>query len=352
MKKLFTLALVVGCGAFAYAQNCTQTLRTARTTYEQGRLHEIPTILEKCLEGDNFSETQKVEAYKILVLTYIYLEEPQKADAAMLKLLETDHFFEVNKAADPIEFKNLYAKFRTTPLYRFGVKFGVNNNIISVQENHYVWASGRGKGEYKSNIGIQVGLLFEKDFWNKFVFNPEIFYVSNSFIYQNPSISSIDNGELNTDRVEFTISQQRLQANFLVQYRYAGENWDKKLSPYVALGPSIGMLNGSTFGGDLIVGSQITIPDIDTKKNYKAITYSVIAAAGVKYKVGSFYLTADVRYQHGLVNIVNESNRYKRTPENIQLENYGYRDNDFRLSHSMINIGLIIPHFSPKKLMQ
>jgi hypothetical protein len=345
------IALVKGEGLSQNLElNCTQKLRTARATYEQGRLHEMPVLLEGCLKN-GFTETERVEAYRLLVLTYIYLEEPEKADAAMVSLLGTDHFFEINEAVDPVEFKSLYKKFRTKPVFSYGMKIGINTNQVNVQENHYIWASSKGKGTYKSKVGIQGGLLFEKTLKDHLIFNPEIFYFGSSFVYSNPGISSVDEVAQN-DRAEFTITQTRINANFLVQYKFTKGKLDKTLSPYIALGPSVGYLMNASFGGELIAGNQFTIPDISTKENYKALTYSIIAAAGLKYKVGAFYLTADVRYQRGLVNIVKKDNRYKATATNEQLWNYGYVDNDFTLNQSMINIGLIVPYFNPKKLIK
>src|SRR5690349_4248403 len=89
--------------------NCTQVLRLARAVYEQGRLHELETLLKDCLAGEvgttnGFSTVQeKVDAYRLLCLSYIYLEEPTKADEAMQGILDTDHFFAVNPT-DPAEF--------------------------------------------------------------------------------------------------------------------------------------------------------------------------------------------------------------------------------------------------------
>lgn len=331
--------------------NCTQKLRSARATYEQGRLHEMQTLLEGCLKN-GFTETEKVEAYRLLVLTYIYLEEPLQADAAMISLLSTDHFFEINEAVDPVEFKSLYKKFRTKPVFSYGGKFGVNTNQINVLENHYIWASAKGKGTYKSNVGINGTLLFEKNFNEKLIINPEIMYSGSSFIYSNPGISTNDDQEQSNDRAEFTITQNRLLLNVLVQYRFTKGKLDKTLSPYIAIGPSIGYLMNASFGGDLTVGNQITIPDIPTKENYKTLTYAVAAAVGIKYKVGAFYLTADVRHMRGLANVVKEDNRYKPTATNELLWNYGYIDNDFTFSQTMVNIGLIVPHFIPKKLIK
>jgi opacity protein-like surface antigen len=350
MKRLLFCTAILATlltEGFGQELNCTQKLRTARNVYEQGRLHELPVLLEGCLKS-GFSETEKIEAYRLLVLTYIYLEEPAKADAAMLSLLETNHFFEINPLVDPVEFINLHKKFRTTPIFSYGFKFGVNTNHVSVLKNYYIWGASKGKGEYKSKFGIQVGFLAEKNLTDNLIINPEIFYNGNTFLYTNSFVSYSDTVAQNADKVEFTIKQSHLQLNILIQYKMK----DSKLHPYISIGPGIGYLISSSVAGDVTVGSQVTIPTTETMENYKALSYSVIASAGVKYKVGSFYMTADIRYQRGFGNIVKKENRFKPTPENQQLLYNGFVHNDLSISQSMVNIGLIVPFFRPKKLIK
>src|SRR5688572_13888746 len=135
MTKIFFLAAFLGFLTIAsFGQSCTQTLRLAQSTYEQGRLHEVPTILKKCLDEGGFTDTEKVNAYKILINSYIYLEEPELADETMLKLLEADHFFKVNEAVDPAEFIALYKTFRVDPLFRIGFKVGPTATMPAISQ--------------------------------------------------------------------------------------------------------------------------------------------------------------------------------------------------------------------------
>jgi hypothetical protein len=355
MKRI----LLAGVALLAFtwnvsAQNCTQTLRTARGTYEQGRLHEIPTILEDCFKKSEWSQSQRVEAYKILVLTYIYLEEPAKADEAMLGLLRTDHFFTPSETSDPIEFRSLYNKFRSAPIFQIGFKFGVNTPQVNVLKNHYIWANAQGHGEYTPKVSIQMGLVFEKNIFekkmkNKLVINPEVFYSSAAFDYSNSNVSFTDDDAVeNKDNMLLSLAYRRLQTNIMFQYKLG----KSKLNPYLSLGPSFGYLIESTIAGEVITGTQITVPSIQTTDNYKALYMSAVLSAGVKYQIGSVYATADIRYQHGFGNMVKGENRYKPSEENVQLWNLGYVDNDFSLNQAMFNIGIIIPYFKPKKLIK
>jgi hypothetical protein len=155
-----------------------------------------------------------------------------------------------------------------------------------------------------------------------------------------------------SDKIEYTITQNRLQLNCLFQYRFLKGKTDNNFAPYLALGPSFYYRLKSSFAGDLTLSSQTTIPTLDTSENYKTFGLGIIAAAGLKYKVGGIYLTADVRYIHGLNNIVQEKNRFKKTAVNQSLQDAGYVDNDMTVSQSMVNFGIIIPYFNPKKMIK
>lgn len=345
--------------------NCPQSLRTARSTYDAGRLHEVPQWLTGCLtkaeDAEGFTEAERVEAYHMLTRTYIYLEEPDKADVEMINLLNTDHFYTIDPNTDPIEFKNLWRKFRTDPVYRVGLRFGVNTNHINVLKNYFIFGSSEGQGTYSSIPGFQFGAIFEKDIrfkredhklHMKLVLAPELLYTSMKFEYNNSSLLS----EPNTGIALQTISQNRLQANILVHYKLENKEADgrrryqlaDKFIPYVGLGPSVAYLMASKFDGNTNVDELVTGPTEDNKDNYKPITLSAIALVGAKLRLGEFYITADIRYQYGIGNVVNGKNRYK----NQNVLDYGYVDNDFSLSQTMINIGLVLPHFHPKKLIK
>jgi hypothetical protein len=355
---LLILFLVIPfVGVFGQELNCTQTLRTVRSIYDQGRLHEIPPLLAKCLAG-GFTETEKVEAYKILVLTYIYLEEPAEADKAMLNLLATDHFFIPNKAVDPVEFQSLWKKFRTKPVWSAGVKFGAVTNQLAVTSNHYVWAQSQGQGKYSSKVGFQFGLIFEKEISKKFTLNPELFYTSYGFDYANSRPIQEDvNGETEGQSLTNAVQQGRGSLNVLFQCKPLvkdddAENLVAKFIPYFSVGPSINYLMKSSSTLTTNVTELVTGSPVDTRSYYKSLNFSLIASVGVKYRIGGLYIMADIRHQYGFNNVVDPSSRYSSYGSKVGLGEYGYVDNDFRLSQTSVNLGIIIPKFSPKKLIK
>ena len=363
MKKTLLAILIPLLSLSVWAQtesalNCTQTLRAARTLYDQGRLHELRGTLAKCLENredeGGFTAVERIEAYKILTLSFIYLEEPSQADSSMIQLLRTDHFFTLNEEVDAVEFQNLYRKFRTEPVYRYGFKFGLNTNHINVLKHYYIWGAARGKGVYKPNFSIQATALFEKDLSERFTLNPEVSYSINSYTYQNATPLSNQNDPLKQDgELEHDFVRKKLQLNALVQYRLTKpDNVADKIIPFVAAGPSLEYLLESTFSGFTDVDETVSQTEINTNTHYKPLIISFTVMAGAKIRLGGFYLTGDIRFQYGFMNIVNKSNRWRWDGEDEALLDSGYVDNDYAISQSMINIGLIFPRFRPIKLIR
>lgn len=367
MKKIGIVCVLGYClflNNFSWSQSSltgVQILRTAQSIYDQGRLHELPTLLEQAFTDNKFgTQNEQVQAYRLLVLTYIYLEEPAKADENMLNLLDTDHFYKPNEASDPVEFQTLFRKFRSDPLFRIGLKMAVGQTFASAIENHYIAGSSAGYGVYSPNIGIGGILTFEKDLKGKFrdlIVNPEVVFIQQSFNYTNDNIfdqESPTTGEQGSPYVpakaEHKYVHTRILLNCLVQYKLGTSRY----TPYVTLGPSAGYLMSSSYDGVITFtqGRQKT-GNVDNTENYKPINFSIIAGAGGKLKVGSIYLTADIRYQYGLGNIVDTKNRDANTEANNDLRfDYSYTNNDFSVSQAMVTFGIIYPYFNPKKLIK
>lgn len=358
VKKCIVGFLLIFVCSYGYAQTstCAQTLRLARSTYEQGRFHEIPALLENCLaSGDSrFTKQERVEALRILTLAYLYQEEPLLADETMIRLLDTDHFFEINENVDPAEFTALYRTFRTDPLFSIGLKFLLNTTYPSAVNNFFVGASSLGKGEYSPIFNFQVGASFEKKLFlgrpnsklSRMTAAPEIMFVKHSFGYANESLTTSDQTGEPYSRIDGKITQTRLDLNGLIQYQLK----ESTINPYLMVGPGISYLLGTDSELETqfpFEGSVVTGPSVDLSDTFNALDYTVNVGAGLKFKFGEIYLAADVRYKYGLTNLINKSAR--SNPE--ATFDYGFPNNDIRQSSVMVNIGFTWPYFNPKKLV-
>ena len=338
MKRFLLLTIISGvltCHVMAQS-TCTQTLRTARSTYDQGRLHELPVLLEGCLKN-GFTQQERVEANKLLTLAYIYLEEPKKADEAMLELLRTDHYFEINHATDPAEFIALYRTFRTNPIYRLGAKIGANatqpNVLESVEAN-------QGTSKYKYRIGVQFHITADIPLTNSLTLCPEIGIMQRSFKYENIV------AEQDTTFIS-TVTEKQSWASLPVSLHYQFNKFSFK--PYIALGVQTDyLLNASLSAERIRQGFQsIQQETEDFKAQRQKLNFSILAAAGARFKLGGGFVITEVRFYYGLTSISSKESAF----QNNQLAfKYGYADSIFKINSLSVTAGYVYNIFNPKKL--
>lgn len=391
-RILFSLALLCSAG-IAWAQDtpapatnsgsgitCTQRLRLARATYEAGRLHElVGTILGpeasgcfdlKNTKGNSFSIQEKVDALKLLVLAYIYLEEPTLADAKMLELLKTDHFYKPNDLSDPAEYLALFKTFRTEPVFAFGGKVGANLNMTHILQNYYIWGSSPGNGKYKPGVSLSAGAFIEKEFFPNVsdknplkytVLRAEPFYHIRGFTLDNPSVATFASSPGLSAATGFSkISTAWLDLNLILRVRYKPKSqWD----PYVGIGPGFSLLLSAKAnqakhgfkrriverdGISTVESTSYSGPSVDVSSSYHPLTTTFSAVWGVNRRAGAFYVNAEVRYQYGFFNLIDTENR---TQEELAFS-YGMVLNDYRQSNIILCAGITYPYFNPKKLIR
>jgi hypothetical protein len=340
MKRLLPVALFI-LSIPAFAQNTptpAQTLRLARATYEQGRLHEIPTQLNSDVIGKMDQKQDKVEAYKILCLTYIYLEEPEKADESMLNILRTDPYFQINEAVDPAEFVALYKTFRTTPIYRVGIVLGVNASQPNVMSTVNTDGSS---GEYKYKIGLQFGISGELPITKKFTVHGDLLYLQKKF--ELTTERNQGDGDVNKNLA--TESQTWLSLPITVQYSFI----KSKFNPYVALGVATDVKLGSKLVALRTREGTTSVEErnFDIKVQRNSMNFSAMVAAGGKYRMAGGYLIAEIKYLYGLTDVNNEETAYNN--QDLSLS-YGLPNAIFKVNSLSFSLSYVQNIFSPKKL--
>ncbi len=102
MKKFYQNSFIVlGAVALAwlfFTSSNAQTsdcLRNSQQKFNIGHLNEIPTSLEECLDKKNLKteftiKEEEIQAFKLLTLVYIYLDDQRNANKSILRLLKSD----------------------------------------------------------------------------------------------------------------------------------------------------------------------------------------------------------------------------------------------------------------------
>lgn len=346
MKKVLLAVITYLClfgpaRTNVYGQStCAQTLRTARATYDQGRLHELPEILAGCLEN-GFTKQEKVEAYKLLALAHLYLENRVQADEAMLHLLESDPYFKINPTVDPAEFIALYNTFRTWPVYRAGIKLGVNATMPFVVST--VSALEGTDASYQAGISFQASAAFEIPLSNKFTIAAEPGFILRA--YQYDSKLTLSGDEENTS--EGMEEQTCLSLPVSLQYCLSQKS---RLHPYIGLGVA----------GDYLLDASLTMSRIRVNANSEqeqtfditdarnTFNLSAIASAGIKMPLGGGYVVTELRIRYGITKINNPSTAF--AVNDYLLFDSGYTDNEMKLNAISITAGYVYNIFKPKKL--
>jgi Outer membrane protein beta-barrel domain len=337
---LVFLGFIIIPKALAQTTSCAQTIRLATSIYEQGRLHELPDLLAGCLKG-GFTKQEKVTAYKLLTLSYIYLEEPEKADESMLNLLQTDNYFEINEAVDPAEFVALYRTFRTTAIYRFGGKSGVVVSQPNVTAGSKIT---EGESHYEQGYGFAVGASGEFPISSRIILNPEIYFQVNNSGYSN--IFHTDIGDFTTT------AAQRLTYISLplaVQYNlYDGIKRKSKLNPYLSVGIAVDYLASATLRAEKKrTGYQaVEAATFVVTPQRQKLNISPIVGAGIKVKAAGGFAIAEIRYRYGVTAVTNTETQFD-DPDLVF--NYHYVDSIFKLNALSFTLGYVHNIFSPKK---
>ena len=358
--KAIALGLVVflSVNAPVQGQECERVLRKAENNYNNGQLRAIPDILSDCLKG-GFNKTQREKSYRLLVLTHIFLDDIDKAEEFLLKLLKSNPQFEVSPL-DPPEFIYLYNGFRTKSYFSIAIKGGMNNTFVNTLNVNGVGNIPLGYHQNSSKMGYQVGLGINFRLWKNFE-------VSAEFNIVNRRFNQVDS--LKT--TFYTNAEQPLGYNFSIIDASESQIWvgipimmkygvtKNKMRPFIYGGVSMYYLLGSNLNvtrfnidpSDVetpqrsVTGPAIKLVEAGIREKYH---YSVLAGTGFKYKIGTDYLMFDFRYYLGINNLRNDKATLNASNELVY--RYGHVDNDFTIDGAAISIGYIRPFYKPKKL--
>lgn len=346
MKKnnlFFILLLFVFISFAAEAQqtegSCAITLINARKLYDDGAIEKVPGLLQACLQN-GFKREEKIQAYRLLVLTYLFSNNKPEAEKNMVSLLKTDPEYQIDPAIDPPEFIKLYETYRTLPLYTIGGFAGTNTSQINVLQAYSI---GNTYGTYKSNYGFQAGLSANRYLFNHCYLSLNAMYFQNKFTYTNVINRFNDVKSIET--------QSWIILPLTATYEMEFSNW----RPFIRLGGSWGLLlnDKSTMtrqydnqDPEQLKPAPQNGPQIDLRDQRIRTSYWLVTGAGVKWKQKKNIWLFDLRYNIGFANQVNTSTRLAM-PEVVA--KYQYIDSDFSLSNITLSVGYNYSLYKPKK---
>jgi hypothetical protein len=324
-----------------YSQTaCTQKLKLAEKHFDEGVLFDISSNLESCLKG-GFSKEEETQAYRLLALVHLYLDDYTGAENAIVMLLKHDPEYRVDPILDPAELVFLVNKFRTFPVYSVGLRIGSNRSSLRVLQHWGLQNTDVFQDTYFTSFSYVVGL------------NIEYFLNRNLQLVLDPSFnqSIINQERIFNEFYKINLTEDQLWFNLPFGIRY-GRSFNR-FTPFVYAGAAVNFLFSSegeftrTVRSTEINEKTVEGPRINLNEQRNHLHFAILSGAGVKYKVGINYLILDLKYMRGLNNLAKPEARYLNSETVFK---YGYIDNDFSLDNIFISVGYSKSFYKPKRL--
>ena len=321
--------------------DCLNTLKKAKQLYEQGLIDDIPKILSSCMQS-GFTRAQRIEAYKLIILTYLFDDNQFEAEKSMDEFLHKFPEYEV-MPNDPVEFVYLLQSYKTSLLYSVNLFVGPNFSTRRIIEPYSTLDQNQSTLSDQPGTGFQFGIGLSRNLRKSLSVNVDFIYA-----FQNYSYSNSSNIQLGTDNFQFVKIQSKEKLNQLslpvsLTYGFGKGN----LNYFVRLGGEAGMATKSTLSiersSDIL---SVTENNYDIQKKRQKYYYAVLMGGGLEYKVPRGYLVLDIRYHMGLNNMTKTQGRYS---DPVLVSKYFYIDDDFAINYLSINIGYYFSIYQSRK---
>ncbi len=352
MRKLLLIACACFIPVFLIAQDeCAFQLQEAQELYSAGLIEDIPGMLEMCMKN-GFTRDEKEQAHKLIILSYLFDDDIEAADRAMLEFLKDFPDYQV-VATDPREFVTLLESYDRNPVLMIGGGVGTNITfpmaIATVGTHNY----SDHHGNYTPGAaGFHASVRLEKRLKSKLDLVGEIEYSYNQFSFNLDPASgkSTFTGEITSfSRISYHETQNRIAIPVSISY-LLGEG---KLTPSLRAGLAPGLLFSATGDGlreydntGNIRLEPVSVTGIDVLPARRIFNAWAFVGGGASYGIGPGVLSVDARFYFNLLNQVGPNS--DRFNQNLAFETM-YVSDDLLLNNLSITVGYVLPVFNPQK---
>ena len=342
VQHIIFFIFLISLNLISYGQkSCLNTLREAKELYEQGLIDEIPELLHDCMVS-GFTRTQRIEAYKLIILAYLFDDDQFAAEKMMDEFLKKFPEYEI-MPNDPVEFVYLLESYKTSSVYSLNLIFGPTFSNRRIMEHYSTMNIGQTEAFDKTGTGFQIGLGASMNLWKDINGNIGCIYSINNYssIEETSNLSSSQGSPF----AELTAEERVTLITFPLTFTYSFGKGN--LNYFARLGGSVGLLNKASLTlsreqPEIETVSE-TFSNIDDKRTN--IYYATIIGAGLEYKIPRGFLVLDIRYQLGM----NDMSIGERFYPSRFSSRYFYIDDDFKLDYVSISVGYHFSIYQSKK---
>lgn len=337
MKKgLLLISIFILCLAGVYAQNtCGDQLKIAQRRFDDGLLEDIPQLLAGCMKN-GFTDEEKTNAYKLLIQTYLYNEQPEKADEVMLIFLKEFPNYVIAQN-DPKEFVNLHKTYRTEPIFKIEVRLSGLLNMARIVEPNSTGNSSTVKTDYKPLVGVGTELNYINRLSKDFDFSIGI-----SFAFARYSYTSVP---LAFTKVTGTYTDLYfgLPLSLRYNFKYKRINLFAKagIEPVYLLSSKV-QLERKDEAIDQPYNGTVDLTNLHRRFDVRPI---LAFGPTVKFGKGNLRLTVEIKF--GFIGQLIDNNKYK----NLQLqEKFMFVEDNLKFNQLNLSLAYIRPIYNPKKI--
>ncbi|MBN1598112.1 MAG: hypothetical protein JW894_07445 [Bacteroidales bacterium] len=319
------------------------TLREAKSLYEEGLIEEIPHLLSGCMES-GFTRAQRIEAYKLIILAYLFDDDQFQAEKTMDEFLKKFPEYEV-MPNDPVEFVYLLESYKTASVYSFNFMFGPVFSNQRITEHYSLMGVNKNKMSDQIGTGFQVGTGMSRNIWKALYVNIEGYYTWHSYGSTEEGIITFRNteGEFATITVKEKLNKIDVPLSLTYKFDLG------KLNYFLSIGGMASFVQSAILEPERsqpAINESIPGGERDIKQHRQEICYSAVAGMGLEYKIPRGFIVLDIRHHMGLNNMVITDERY--SSPRLQ-SGFFYLDDDFSLDYLSINIGYHFSIYQSKK---
>jgi hypothetical protein len=348
MKRLVITILIcfMGITQMLYAQTtCDRNLNEARNDYSAGNLYAIPEKLKECITS-GFDKDQKIEAYRILALTYLNINQQDRARESLISLLKLKPDYQIIEA-DPRELRFLYATINTNPEYYVGVQTGLTGtfvNLLSNYSNSSIPETGAQNNNYKLGMGYTIGGQFMKPILPFLLAKAKVNFIHSVYRYQG-EIHTMTEADPTSQNVSLREVNDYLQIG--LDGRFLMDNYRYK--PFFEAGFFGSYLANAAFRDHIKENTRQLAEDettdrIDILDNRARFQYGINFSVGTMLKLGLYEGEIMIGANYTLRAPVQYDNINDRLTSPPSLD--GYVDNDYQPVLIYISIGLTKPFYN------
>ena len=326
---------VVSC---AQESSCAVKLRQAQEQYNAGQIESVPGLLHTCLIN-GFTPEEKVQAFKLLINSYIFDDNLSRAEYYMLEFLKTYPEYTVVDT-DPYEFVSLLNQFGNRPRGSIGLRLGGNLPFIRVIEPFSVSPAEGASSDYSFTLpGFHAGFFYNINLSSRFEISIEPSFSQSTFVNKFKPFPLVN--------VECVEQQGRIGLPVSGLFVFPGE----KFNIYARAGVKASYL---LYGSQEIVRSYegnirppVKGPSLDLEGERQKYNLWAFIGTGIRYKIPKAYFFLDIRYNYGVFDQVNNSARKNGSSESIWL--YYLNQDRFSLDELSVSFGIAKTIYNPKK---